>query len=636
MARKTELSQSASGVYYRNVGWKRTPGGYAQHKFYLGRDEHHARVANGRLEQLWEQVCERWGRRPDVLFPKTGRTVLVEFGAPPAIGTSPPGPTQPFREVALGDSPGPTPGKTYGLMIYGDGGPPPGPRVRPVWDAVTLALAGAVRDGAAEARMPVPGPADGGPGPADTVGGWLDRLRQDFSGIAVRLAAPDAHARAEDEVTEAARHLIDHGRRQLVRQAGGETLHAALGAYTRWIDAKYRTLDGRRTAWGGTQLRQVEFIRRRLPDGPLRGLDAPAVEGLFDVIRSRPAGEDGKPVSVSWTRNCLKQFRHFLRWVARAPEFDWTPPANLDVAHVRVPETSQERSAALRSAQVETYTPEELSLLWLYATPFQRLLLLLGLNCGFGRAESASLEVEEVHLRRRHPNEAELGTPTRPTDSWVLRIRHKSGVYGEWKLWPESVLAIDWWLGQRAALPVAAGVTTLLVTRKGQRYDTPTKGNHPNFMIPNAWIALARRVRKDHPGFRVLSFNKLRKTAGNLVRRAGDGEAAGVFLCHGSAVPADRLLDVYTNRPFAKVFAASDRVGDQLRSLWAGIADPFPVQPVRGGPNISLAKIRRIQRMKAQGYKVKYIAEKVGVSTETVRRWAGRSAELEGGPATTK
>jgi len=213
-------------------------------------------------------------------------------------------------------------------------------------------------------------------------------------------------------------------------------------------------------------------------------------------------------------------------------------------------------------------------------------------------------------------------------DGWIFRVRQKTGVYGEFKLWHETVKAIEWWLRQRALIEVPDNVTTLLVTRNGHRYDSPTKGNHPNFQIPNGWYALADRIRKDqeHEKFRKLSFNKFRKTAGNFVRKEGGGEVSAVFLCHGTPVKADELLDLYTNRPFAKVFDAIERVGAKLRPLWETVPAPFPENPKKGGPNISRGTIRRIQSMKRQGYKVKYIADKLNVSTDTVRRW-GRQSE---------
>ena len=277
---------------------------------------------------------------------------------------------------------------------------------------------------------------------------------------------------------------------------------------------------------------------------------------------------------------------------------------------------------------MDTYNLDEVKTLWEYATPFQRLLMLLALNGGFGRAEVASLGIEEILLRQKHPHEQEVGCNSTNEDSWVFRVRQKTGVYGEFKLWPETVKAIEWWQRQRAMINVAEKVNTLLVTRKGQRYDTPTKGNHPNFQIPNSWYAITKRIRADkaeHGNFRALSFNKLRKTAGNLIRKEGDGEIAGVFLCHGTPVRSDELLDLYTNRPFAKLFDAIDRLGVKLRPIWESVAEPFPEKPPKGGPNISRGTIQRIRNMRKQGYKFKFIAKTLNIDISTAQRWGKRA-----------
>jgi hypothetical protein len=60
MAKKKELCKDKRGLYQRNLGWKQTDKGYAQQKFYLGRDETKARIASLKLEQLWDAVCARW------------------------------------------------------------------------------------------------------------------------------------------------------------------------------------------------------------------------------------------------------------------------------------------------------------------------------------------------------------------------------------------------------------------------------------------------------------------------------------------------------------------------------------------------------------------------------------------------
>ncbi len=81
----------------------------------------------------------------------------------------------------------------------------------------------------------------------------------------------------------------------------------------------------------------MAFLRKHLPDGPLAALDGHRIEELLDVLRLRPVGDGGRAVSVTWTRNVLKQFRHFLRWLNRSPEFAWRRPADLELGQVRIP-----------------------------------------------------------------------------------------------------------------------------------------------------------------------------------------------------------------------------------------------------------------------------------------------------------
>ena len=574
MAKKKSVSITAAGTFVRNLGWKRSDTGYLQHKFHLGRDEAKATLASLRLEHLWAQVVKRWERE-----------------------------------------------NSYSLE----------PTNRPVWDATTLLIADAVRKGESVAHVPLPVPYSAMIPESPLIGDWLHRLQTDITVIKIEIDLPAANERAEDYLETEGHRLLDMGRKLLRKKAGGETLHVGLAAYGEWIQTKYIGADKRLTAWGGTQIRQVAFLRKHLPDGPLATIDTHRIEELIDLLRLRPNSDDGTPVSVAWTKNVIKQFRHFLRWLNRSPEFAWKRPVDLEFQPIRIPQTSTEKGQMVKAFQVETYSLDELRTLWEYASPFKRLILLLTLNTGFGKAELASLDLSEVRLRCRHPHEREVGHPGTDIDGWIMRVRHKSGVYGEWKLWPETIMAIEWWLKQRTGIEIVPGVTTLLVNGQGQRFDAPTKGNHTNYQLPNAWSLLTATIRRDHPEFRQLSLGKLRKTAGNLIRSVAGGEVAGIFLCHGLPVRADGLLDVYTNRPYGKVFDAIEQVGERLRPLWASVSDPFPatssVTP-KGGPNISPGKIRRIQTMKRQGYQIKYIAEKVGVSRETVRRWIKRS-EME-------
>lgn len=490
-----------------------------------------------------------------------------------------------------------------------------------MWDDVTLTIAEAIRKGEAVARVPLPEQL-AAKGLADpSVGQWLNRLRDDVDVIHIELLDQELQAGADRELDEEAEQLVERARRLRRRHGGGETLHSAFDAHSKWIEQTYLGMDGRLDAWGSTQKRQVDFLLRHLPDCALVELTAHHIDELLNVLRLRPIRENGQRVSASSAKNLIKQFRSFLRWLNKCPDYSWRRPPDYETTPLRVVRTSEEKSSLRRHSQVDVYNIDELQTLYEYAKPLQRVFMLIALNCGFGRAELASLGLDEVYLHKRHPHEREVGYVSSGEDSWVFRLRQKTGVYGEYKLWPVTVTAIEWWLRQRSQIAVPPDVSTLLVTRKGNRYDTPTKGNHTNFQLPNTWYNLTKRIQKDHKDFRSLSFNKLRKTAGNLIRQQAGGEVAGVFLCHGRPVSTDDQLDLYTNRPFARVFEAIDLVGQQLHPVWSAVEQPFPEVQKKGGPNISPAKIRKIQRMRRAGFKVARIAEEVGVDRTTVYRW---------------
>ena len=129
---------------------------------------------------------------------------------------------------------------------------------------------------------------------------------------------------------------------------------------------------------------------------------------------------------------------------------------------------------------------------------------------------------------------------------------------------------------------------------------------------------LLKRVCKDYPEFRRLSFGKLRKTASSLIRRFGDGETAGVFLCHGHPVRGDALLDVYANRDFASVFRAIKKVEQHLQPVFEAAPSDLHAQP---DPNkTGRKKIKRLCELKEQGLSIREIAEEVGMSKSAVAR----------------
>jgi hypothetical protein len=173
---------------------------------------------------------------------------------------------------------------------------------------------------------------------------------------------------------------------------------------------------------------------------------------------------------------------------------------------------------------------------------------------------------------------------------------------------------------------VVAGVlpgpeALLFLTEDGRSYLAPTKNGNANQRIPNIFATLVRRVRKDHRDFPRLSFGRLRKTAANFVKRFSDGEVAATFLCHGQAVKVDDLADVYTDRPIGKVFEALRQVQKYLEPMFAAAPEnPFPEERKKGGLNIPLGLVRKMQKLRGQGFKVDVIARECGVNRNTVLR----------------
>ncbi len=298
MAKKKALCRAASGAFVRNLGWKRTALGYTQHKFHLGKDETKAALANLRLEHLWTEVNKRWERE--------NSTEL-------------------------------------------------NPTDRPIWDERTLPMTEAVRKGEPVAKVPVPALYTSFTNSGIAVSDWLERLQADFTVIKLELFDPKAGEVSDEVLQEEGNRLVERGRRLLHKKAGGETLHAALAVYSRWFEEKYLDAERRVTQWGRTQGRHVAFLRKHLPDGPLAALDAHRIDELLDILRLRPTGDEGHAVSVTWTRNVLKQFRHFLRWPNRSQEFAWRRPADMELGQVKFPTNGGQWESGVNSEYEETH-----------------------------------------------------------------------------------------------------------------------------------------------------------------------------------------------------------------------------------------------------------------------------------------
>lgn len=568
MARPASLKPLPNGNYPRQLGY--LPSG-TQPRFMLGTDRAEALVRNAKLERLWARVKQR------------------------------------------------------AEQLYLD----------PTWDDVTHGMARAIAAG--ETRFVIP------PNPemadAESHLHWVGRYVTAYGDILTVVPSDPARYAAGGRFAEEARRafLLESVRDANImypvpggepaKLPTGQTTHQALAAYREAMRAEHAE-GGTVTQWGERLSDQIDYLARHIPDSDLADFGLASIDGLILTLRNRPASltrsaRGAEPISRSYATAVIKVVHRFVRWLHRSKQFDWRRPEDYEVVPVRLKRSERERANVVSAAQVETYTVEQLATLWRYATPFDRLLMGLALNCGFGQAELATLQQAEIRFHAVHPHAKVLGLTSTTADNWVMRLRSKTEVYGEWRLWGVVVAGLRWYLERR---PVSAS-PYLLVNSKGKAFTEPSKGNNRNSQIPNAWARLIERVRTDHPAFPALSFNKLRKSGQNLLRMEHGGEIASVYATHGKPSPTDELLEVYTNKPFAKMHGALTELETRLQPMWDSVSVPFPADSSsrqKGGANIGLAVIDRIRELRAAGKRISEIVEEVGVSRATVERWVNR------------
>jgi hypothetical protein len=580
--KRQELRPNKStGNFERLLGWKYDPETKTlrQHKFYLGKDATAAALANQRLESLW---------------------AIIESEA----GSS-----------------------------------------SAQWTHLTLDIGKTIAKGVSEFKLTPPPHM-----PPHNYVFYLQELARRFPIIAFVPADPDYFALGVQTESTACVKAIDDAKETISRVSGHlkkldlpvpvseATLHQALDAFAEHIRRTALTpaVEGESqvtSPYGNTQIRTAHRLKERHQDMPLSALKLNTIQAMADYWRARPVVKGtNTPITVRTAQNHIKQIKEFFRWLHKNSDYEWRKPEDFDDLVVSVKSNLREKAAKVSPIAVDTYQLDELCILYKHATPFERLFFLLGLNCGFGQAEIATVLAKEVELFQRHSHETLLGFVSTEKDSFIRKIRPKTEVYGEWLLWPETVEALQWAIRRRQGQTIVTrGVnkgrnirmspdSLLILSEDGTPLVKQTANGNRASRIANLWNAdLTRRIRKSKPEFRSLSFNKIRKTAGNMIRDLSDGEVAGVFLCHGEPVRSDTLIDIYTNRPFAKVFKAIRMSRERLQSMFEFHAE-WPDERKKGGLNIPFAKVEQIQSLYEKGLGAVAIAKQVGVHRMTVYR----------------
>jgi hypothetical protein len=255
----------------------------------------------------------------------------------------------------------------------------------------------------------------------------------------------------------------------------GQTLHQALDAYRDYIDREYQEADGTISDNGKTKLGQIKAIKSYLPDVDLGSLDYQGTDKIFGVFRRRPASKRyGTPMAKKSCTNYIGELGRFFKWLHLSKDWDWRKPEDFDFIK-RTPRELDD-DAEKEAQDVPVWTIAQLAMLNKYATPIERVFLLLGLNCAYGADQAGRLRIGHLHLDGERP--------------YIRRIRRKKKTRSIHILWQQTADGLRWALDRRRGQKVEGDI--LLLTEKGQPYWRKTKGGNRANAIPRLWADLLR------------------------------------------------------------------------------------------------------------------------------------------------
>ncbi len=561
MGRKATLGMASNGQFCRNLGYLQSGG---QPKFLLGKDEDQAGLRNAKLELLWKIVAEGQAGRPFWDIPSLNIAKAFSGGKPVLSGGNI------VNEITS---------KQQLIQV-----------IRQGFDVVEISEAiTRLEEELAEVNEC-----------SSIIGQGLHQIGQ---GLAQR----------REELDRLDEALGNPKSQQKVKQ----TTHEALELFRQHLTEE-NTSDGQISAYGKVAQSRIKFLLRIMPNVDLSVFDLEAVEKLENTIAKRPEAlthhkQGKKPISKAFAREVMKLFRNFIRWAHRAKSVKWRKPEDYEVRKVRFRVTDEEKMAT--PFQVSVADLDEVKTLWEYATPTQRLYILLALNCGAGSMEVATLQQSHLLLHAANPYAERFNIFATDKDSWLIRGRRKTGASGMWKLWDVTVKAIEWYQTKRPDDPKPE----LILSKNGRTLHQQTKSGNPCQHIANEWNYLLNRIQKDKPKFPRYSFNKLRKTSTNLIRQEGGDEIATLFVFHGKS-KVDPLLENYANKPYGKLQGAIWGLGNKLKPIFESVEDPFPDHFTQGN-KVSRGQIIKINELAKEKKTIRAIARELKLSQQTVKKY---------------
>ena len=360
---------------------------------------------------------------------------------------------------------------------------------------------------------------------------WPEAIRNILNGKAEAYAEAERIARqyVEDRVVPEGQNQLDGPIR---------TLYQAINAYTASIEKSA----SRSEAWRRELARRVGKIKDASNDTPLERFGRDAIAQIVDEhVASAKKGA----VAVDTALGCIRAMRQFVDWLDASDVTTWEAPRRWEeLFSIGRPQLSAGHARkGAGGDEVRTFSVDELKDLHAAANDACRLYMLLALNCGWTQADIATLTAEHLKLKASPP--------------YVHRDRGKTGIYGQWTLWPETI----------AALRTATKGTCrkkgqpLLTTKRGTSLLRQNNGAKTD-IIALAWRRLRVSLDMTDCG---MSFKHLWKTASQLVRDVAGKELSDAFLCH-----SDRTTGRHYNKfsDWSTMADALSKVRKKLRPIF--------------------------------------------------------------------
>lgn len=485
----------------------------------------------------------------------------------------------------------------------------------PVWTETSLWIAEQLAKGQSIIRLDCrkPAPHEWGNFRVLDYARNLNKLTQEYPFI--RFAADDAQAYEEgqkllqDFVEREGDRLKKEGHAPsdvpVVLSAIQGTMHREIVKYVKWIEEEYFSREENDVNDTGVIKRNhVKVIRSHLKDVPLAALDTAEMDRMTTFFRKRPVSKRTKKrMARSYCANVIKELWCFFKWLHFADNA-WRMPSDAHLIKKKVDEFDSDVEQA--GVEIPVYTIQQLAILNKYATPLERVFLLLALNCGYGADQSGRLKLSHIQWESNRP--------------YIKRIRRKKKVKSCHLLWQQTFEGLQWAKGNR---PLKCESDWAIVKADGTGYWRKTAGGSRARDIPKRFSDLVKRVREDIPDFPWLGFNALRDTSINLVRRLSNEELASTHAAHAHQ-STDRNLRRYSNPKLKALFKVHSKMERVLAEVFA--AAPIDAFKPQKQAYLTVATNEKINEMLAGGEKISKIAKDTGVSEMTVRR---RKKELD-------